>query len=362
MRSIALLPLLVCYILLVNNQGCRPHSPSQSNGQWHTFYTPRHAQGFQILTNHDTSAFRILLVEANKKDTIKDWVVANQGTHRAVCLSTTHLPMFQSIDAMDQVVGVGFAHLVKNEAAQQAIQQGSIANISQGEDISEELMLALKPDHFLIYSYGDKDYSKYQTRGIEVIPIAEYLEKTPLGRSEWVVLIGALAGKIQEGIAVFEDLEKKYMVTRQSVADFQKPTVFTGYYNAGNWYAPPGNSFVATFLQDAGSDYILKASLANENLIIPFEKMLVSMHQCAFWGKLTFAAADPTAANFVSDAPQLAQLPSFQSKKLFYCNTHATDYFGDAIMQPDVILKDLIEIFHPGTDSLHAPVYFKMVD
>jgi ABC-type Fe3+-hydroxamate transport system substrate-binding protein len=90
--------------------------------------------------------------------------------------------------------------------------------------------------------------------------------------------------------------------------------------------------------------------------------MLVSMHQCAFWGKLTFAAADPTAANFVSDAPQLAQLPSFQSKKLFYCNTQATDYFGDAIMEPDVILKDLIEIFHPGTDTLHAPVYFKMVD
>jgi iron complex transport system substrate-binding protein len=362
MRSTQFFQMLIWPILLVSNLGCQPGTSSHFKGEWQPFYLPRHAEGFHILTNHDTSAFRILLLEATNKDTLKDWVVAKEGKQRTVCLSTTHVPMFQSIHALDQLVGVGFAHLIKNPDAQEAIKQGSIVNISQGEDISEELMLSLQPDQFLIYSYGDKDYSKYQLRGIEVIPIAEYLEKTPLGRSEWVVLIAALSGKINEGITVFNELESTYMATKRSAENLQKPTVFTGYYNAGNWYAPPGNSFVATFLQDAGADYILKDSLANENLIIPFEQMFVTMHGCEFWGKLTFLPSDPTASNFVSDAPQLAQLPSYKAKKLFFCNTQATDYFGDAIMQPDLILKDLIQIFHPSVDSAHKPVYFKLVE
>jgi iron complex transport system substrate-binding protein len=266
--------------------------------------------------------------------------------------------MFQTIDALDQVVGVGFASLIKNAAVKESITQGTIRDISHGDGVSEEILVQLKPDFFLVYSYGDKDYSIYQKRNIEVIPIAEYLEKTPLGRSEWVVLVGALTGKLDQAKASFQALEQRYFQSQQQVQMLAKPTVFTGYYNSGNWYAPPGNSFVARFLKDAGAQYLFADTLANENLIIPFEKMFVAMHQCQYWGKLAFTPDNPTLENFAADAPQLSQLPSYQAKHLFYCNTQTTDYFGDAVMQPDIILKDLIHIFHPELDTAYQPVYF----
>jgi iron complex transport system substrate-binding protein len=338
---------------------CGDRTTIDSKTNWTVYYTPRHAKGFQLLINADSSQLRVLLFDAQKEDTIKDWIIPTNGPKRTVCLSTTHLPMFQSVGALNQVVGVGFAHLVKNPEATAAIKNGHIIDISHGNDVSKEIMLSLKPDQFLIYSYGDKDYSTYQQQGIEVIPIAEYLEKTPLGRSEWVVLIGALAGNVQNGITQFAELERTYFEAKNTVNNTNRPTVFTGYYNSGNWYAPPSNSFVAEFLRDAGAHYILQDSLSDQNLVIPFEKMFVAMHACEYWGKLSFAQEDPTDANFISDAPQLSLLPSYQTKKLFYCNTQGTDYFGDAVMQPHVILKDLIEIFHPGTDSMHVPRYFK---
>jgi len=341
---------------------CNSQAKPNPEGAWTLHYTPKYAGGFRVLINADSSLYRIILLNSNNKDTIKDWTTPCLSHPKTVCLSTTHLPMFEAIHALDQVVGVGFAHLVKNPLAKAAIADGRILNINNGDDISKEVMLSLQPDQFLVYSYGDKDYSSYQTLGIEVIPIAEYLEKTPLGRSEWVVLIGALSGKLNEAKTFFQNMEAEYIAIQQSIAFQKQPSVFTGYYNSGHWYAPPGNSFVAQFLQDAGARYILKDSLSDQNLVIPFEKMFVSMHSCDYWGKLSFTEDDPTANNFCSDAPQMKELPSYQTKKLFFCNTQTTDYFGDAIMQPQVILKDLIKIFHPEVDSLHVPVYFRSVE
>lgn len=333
-------------------------TPQTAANDWKIFYQPRHAKGFQIRANSDSSLYNVLLFGPSG-DTIKNWNIPTGQHRRTVCLSTTHIPFFQSIGALDQVVGVGFADLIKNPQAKAAIQSGQIVNISQGDDISKELLLGLKPDQFLIYSYGDKDYSFYSSMGIDVIPIAEYLETTPLARSEWLVVFGALAGEMHRATQVFHELESRYNALQAKTTDLTKPKVITGYYNAGHWYAPPGNSFVAQFLKDAGAHYIWKDSLAHANIIVPFESLFESMEECQFWGKLTFTAQDPTRSSFAADVPQLAQLSSYHQKKLFFCNTQQTDYFGDAVMQPDVILKDLIHLFHPECEPFHVPVYFK---
>lgn len=355
--NLRLLGLLGLSLVTLSLAQCNHALPMPQN-QWQVCYQPLHAKGFQIRTNSDSSIYNLLLF-GPKGDTIKNWTIPSHQRRRAVCLSTTHIPFFQSIGALDQVVGVGFADLIKNPQAQEAIQAGNIVNISQGEDISKELLLGLKPDQFLIYSYGDKDYSFYSKMGIDVIPIAEYLETTPLARSEWVVLIGALVGELDRSKHVFEDLTARYTALQSSIKDLPQPKVITGYYNAGHWYAPPGNSFVAQFMRDAGSHYIWKDSLSDANIIVPFESLFAAMEECHYWGKLTFTSENPTRANFAGDVPQLAELPSYRGKKLFFCNTHNTDYFGDAVMQPDVILEDLIHIFHPELEPEHKSVYFQ---
>ena len=40
------------------------------------------------------------------------------------------------------------------------------------------------------------------------------------------------------------------------------------------------------------------------------------------------------------------------------CNATFSDYFGDAVMEPHIILADLISIFHPDYVPNHTPKYF----
>jgi hypothetical protein len=51
-----------------------------------------------------------------------------------------------------------------------------------------------------------------------------------------------------------------------------------------------------------------------------------------------------------------------QAKKtnthFFYVNSKQSDYFGQANLEPDILLKDLGNIFYPGLFSNHQFVYF----
>ena len=51
-----------------------------------------------------------------------------------------------------------------------------------------------------------------------------------------------------------------------------------------------------------------------------------------------------------------------KNDKVLLCNLQQVDYFGDAVLQPHIILSDLIKAFHPGILPEHTPVYFKKLE
>ena len=45
----------------------------------------------------------------------------------------------------------------------------------------------------------------------------------------------------------------------------------------------------------------------------------------------------------------------------FYANSEAADVFGQALLEPDMVLLDLIKILHPERAQDHSPRYFHRI-
>jgi iron complex transport system substrate-binding protein len=61
--------------------------------------------------------------------------------------------------------------------------------------------------------------------------------------------------------------------------------------------------------------------------------------------------------------PRMTEIPAFKNKRIYNSNLRANDYGDDfwesGIVKPDIILKDLIKIFHPELVPEHEFYYYR---
>ncbi len=325
---------------------------------------PAYARGFELQHMSDSSTRIILFDLEHAGDTLDIITWKPKTIERIACLSTTHIAMLQKLNKLNLLKGVGFADLVLNEEAKEKIAGGEIINLTTSHDVDPEIVFSISPEIFFVYPFGSMNYERYAEKNIPCIPISEYLEVHPLGRAEWVKVFGVLLGEEQKAEATFNAITTAYnaLIQKANTSATDKPTVFTGFYDSGSWFAPPGNSFAAQFMQDAGANYIFNDSISSSNIIIPFETMLEKTYNADYWGKIVFEKEALTLDRIAEDDKRLTQLKSFKEGKIFYCNAAKTDYHGDAVMQPEVVLEDLIAIFHPDVIAQHAPHYFQLIE
>jgi iron complex transport system substrate-binding protein len=281
------------------------------------------------------------------------------------CLSTTHIAMLDQIGAIGTLKATAFAEYVRNTHAVELIEAGKIVSLSGSEEIEFELLLDLKPQLFLVYPYGQTDYTVYEESGIPCIPISEYLEEHPLGRTEWIKVFGAFTGHFEESVEAFDRIEQEYQALAQmtsSIPDDQKPSMFTGSHNNGVWFAPPSNSFIGQFIRDAGGRYLFEDYHQSSNVELQFEEMFDLAYDVDYWGKVVFEEGELTLESIRANDPRYAELAAFKKGQVIYCNASEKDYFGDAIVQPQAILADLIAILHPSLLPDYTFHYFQQVN
>lgn len=319
---------------------------------------PQFAKGFSIDVLSDSSK-RIVLFNLEKPgDTLSIVQVPAEPWQRMACQSTTHLPYFQSIHSLEAVKGVGFASLVKNEQAKALITAGAMRDLTAGDDISLEVLLSLQPDAFLVYPFGHSGYDKYEQAGIRCIPVSEYMEQHPLGRAEWLLFFGALMHQEKEAQEVFDRIATEYLRVSALASESKSlAIVFTGSSESGEWHAPSGKSLIAQFMHDAGAFYALAGDTSRGNVHLSFEQLFTKAQRCAGWGRVIFHP-HPTPLDLADGDERLLETFPFQKGTLFYCDASSTDYFEDAVLKPDVQLKDLVKLFHPALLPEHQPVYF----
>lgn len=335
-------------------------APAEKAGD-HVLLAPRYAKGFEIRQRGDV---RQVVLHTPGQSSPRVVELPGQ-TQRVACLSTTHLAMFEAIHALDVVKAAGFADLVTDSSLSAAIRKRGIRNLTASDDLDREILLSVQPDILLTYPFQATDEAWCSSKGIAVLPVGEYLEEHPLGRAEWILLAGELAGRREEAERVFQAIEQRYLATRDQVRKSLLSTpparvLFTS-YEAGTWYAPPGNSAVATLLQDAGFHYLFEDQHRGGNIELSLEELLELSAQVSWWGALVRLPQDPDAEEFTQGHSALGRMPAIAAGHAFYCNTARTEYFGKALLEPDVLLSDLAAIRLGKSPEEHSPAYFHRI-
>jgi iron complex transport system substrate-binding protein len=283
---------------------------------------------------------------------------------KVICLSATHIGFIDVLNNLDKVKGISGKHYLYNATVLEKVKNKEIIDIGAEGNFDYEKILSLKPDVIFVFGIDQKSLTyinKLQNLGINTILIGEYMENTPLGKTEWIKFFSCFFDSLESGTSYFNKISASYNNLKDSIKNIKitKPTIINGLPYNGIWYVPGGNSFMANFMKDAGADYSWVKN--NETAGTPFslEKIYENAENFDFWLNPDLA----TSLNQLKKIEPRATLFKAFNNKNVYTNTKKTtpeggnDYWETGTVHPEIILNDLIHIFHNNSnDSLF---YFK---
>ena len=285
---------------------------------------------------------------------------------RTICMTALQLSNFTVLDAHDVVKGItGTKNLFDDDINRRA-KDGRIVKIGMEGEFDTELILAANPDVIFISPSKRGGYDAIRETGIMLVPHLGYQELDPLGQAEWVKLVGMFIGKEREANEVFSGIEHRYNELKEKVKrlkgeEVQYPTVFSGEMHYGTWHAVGGKNYLAQIFKDAGATYVIDdEETSGENL--EFEKMYALAANADYWRILNSFPGEFSYEALKASEPRNELFKAFREKKVIYCNMKQTPYYEISPVMPDVLLKDLVAVFHPDlVEDDYQPTFYRLL-
>lgn len=368
--TISILTLLCLFVLT----GCVSNKKTSLEAFKQDVYTPEYATGFKIL-GADNSASTLIQISnpwQGAKNVEMSYFISRNGEQaptgftgpviragakRIVCMSSSYIAMLDAIGQTDRIVGVSGIDYVSNPYV--LAHKESIRDM--GAEMNYELLIGLKPDVVLLYGIGDAQTSvtdKMRELSIPYMYVGEYLEESPLGKAEWLIALSELTDSREKGIEVFREIPRRYQALKTLTESVeQRPTVMFNTPWNDSWVMPSTQSYMAQLVADAGADYIYKENVSNSSTPIGLETAYGLIQKADYWINVGVAS---TLDELKAVNPKFADAKTVREKTVYNNNLRLTptggnDYWESAVVRPDVVLRDLIHIFHPElvTDSLY---------
>ncbi|WP_005036907.1 ABC transporter substrate-binding protein [Holophaga foetida] len=344
--------------------------------------TVRHAQRFSIEYRKDCKVIRVntpwqgaregftyqLVPKGSRpKSEEPGAILIEIPVKRIVLLASTHLPDFVVLDRVESVVGIAGARQVCTQAFVERLRDGQVQEIADSisgmeKHLNYDRLFTLKPDLVFVTGKGNPaldHQEKLRESGFNVAICAESMENDPLGRAEWIKFMAAFLDRDAEAEAHFAKLEVRYEAQKaQARKAAHHPTVLCGMNARGAWFAPGGGSYVAAYIRDAGADYILKDDPRPGYRPIKIDAVLDRARDADFWMLHMTDSSLNSLQNLKDIDPRCTLFRAFREGKVF--NTNAclgprggNDYWENGSANPDLVLADLISIFHPELTPGH---------
>ncbi len=379
------LMIFLCFVLTIqcNNSS---QNKTQSAKEKRIFIPENinYAQGFEIKTKgkikivsvnnpwqgaRDVS-FEYVLAPKDESipEDLKQYPVVRTPVKRIICFSTTHAALIDTLGEASSIKAMSGSKYLYDKALRKKVKSGEILEIGYDQNINYELIVSLQPDLVMLYGVeGGQSplVNKLSHLGIPCIYNADYLEKSPLGKAEWIKFIAAfyekdkLAGTIFQGIATNYNQLKSVVDTIK-----QKPSVFAALPWKGTWWIPGGKSYVSKLIEDAGGHYLWCDNYKKESIPVHIETVLQKAGNADIW-------INPGGAQSLEDIisvdERLNNFNAFKTGKIFNNlkrnNKHGgNDYWESGIIKPDLILKDMIHIFHPAIFPEHKFYFYQKIN
>lgn len=333
---------LACGVALFAYIACVPR-PAAEHHHW-VPVPNAHATHFRLLT--DGGALRaVVLGHGGVGDTVSD-VVLSRPFERLAIASTTHAAFIHALGCTDRIVGCAATSGARDPDLRRAIDEGRVVEIGTADGLDRERLIALKPDVVFGYPFGGAGSGLAET-GVQVVQVSEYLEEHPLGRAEWVRFFGALLGRAHAADSLFQGISERYEALRTPEQTDSLPTVLFGSVWKGQWWVPPGNSYMARLIHDAGGRYLFDDRIGEGNLAMDMETMIALGSSADWWGMIAAVEGHADVRTFTNCDSRLNGFKAVRNDHLFLGDPDTEDLFGQALLEPDAVLSTLRALFDP---------------
>ena len=292
-----------------------------------------------------------------------DGQVLKAEAHRIICMSSTHVAMLDAVNGAQYIVGVSGIDYISNKYV--ASHKDSVGDIGFDGNINYELLVSLEPDLVLLFGVNGASTMepKLKELGIPFVYIGEYLEESPLGKAEWLVAVSELLGKRTDGEKFFSAIPERYNTLKGKItATSAKPKVMLNAPYGDSWFMPSSTSYVAQLIADAGGDYLYKKNTSNSSLPIDLEEAYLLTSQADLWLNVGIVS---TLKELKSMYPKFADIHCVENGAVYNSTKRVNaaggnDFWESGVVNPDLILRDLIKIFHPELISEDFYYYIKL--
>jgi iron complex transport system substrate-binding protein len=326
----------------------------------------KHAKGLTIITKENYSIVEVTSPWPNakkkfsyilkKKNAVipteyKNFTQIQVPIKTIVLTSTTHIPSLEMLGEEDKLIGFPNLNYISSEKVRNLIDAGKIKELGSNQSLNTEVLINLQPDIIMGYGLDNNNptLDNLERNGLKVILNGDWNEQSPLGKVEWIKLFGVLFGKEIQANEIFKSIEKTYNETLKLVEKTKvKPTVFSGSLYEDKWYLPQGESWGAKFITNANGNYLWAKTKGTGSLSLSFEKVYSIAKNADIW----FIDQYTSLEEIKNANPHYSEFKAFKTKNIYSFSkkkgkTGGVIYYELAPNRPDLVLKDLVKIFHP---------------
>jgi len=290
----------------------------------------------------------------------------NIPIERIVVTSTTHIPSLDTLGVLNHLVGFPNTAYISTKRARQLINKGKVRDLGQNQSLNTELLIELNPEVVVTFAVKgqNKGVERVKEAGVPVLYNADWVESHPLGKAEWIKFFGLLFDKTETADDIFKGIKHEYEKTKALASSLnKKPDVISGALWKDQWYLPAGESWQAQIIKDAHANYLYANTEGTGSLSLSFESVLNTAQNAEFW----IAPAQYTSYGEMLEQQQhYRKFKAFQNKTIFSFSSVKGEnggvlYYELAPNRPDLVLKDLINIFHPKVLNHYENHFFKPI-
>ncbi|NOU47148.1 MAG: ABC transporter substrate-binding protein [Bacteroidales bacterium] len=365
---------LVISLLVSILFGCTSSEKNAATDDKDSISGPSYAVGFQIFEqksvrkllihspwneNSLLSSFIIWPDSIPLPDSLKSSQVIFTPVKRLITLSSTQWAAALKLNNIGVIKGISEASYIQNTQIRDRLKANESIEVAVNGTYKPELIIQINPD-LVLYSPDPSGIPDVLSRsGSTLLAWPDYYENHPLGRAEWIKVMGLLLQKEDEANKLFDSITHSYNhLKKLTVTIVERPTIFADKEFSGQWYVPGGKSYMACLFHDSGADYIWADNPSTASFPLGIETILNRAHEANYWRIAQAATRDYGYDDLKGENEIYASFKAFQQKKIIFCNTSQTAYFERSQFEPQIVLSDLIFLMHPGLLPNYQPVYY----
>ena len=369
--------LFFCICLMACNQNKKTETNGSTPQEGTGITNVKYAKGFKVNdfgnyrlvditdpTGESDAVYKYALLHrgTDSKNIPSDYQVIETPVRNVICMTTLQISNFIKLEAVDRIVGMTSTRFLFNEQLNNQLKEGKTSKIGIEGEFDTELVMALNPDIILISPFKKGGYDAIRNLDIPLISFLGYKEVSPLGQAEWIKFTAMLLGLEEQADKQFEEIENRYNeLTKIATSVSDKPTVMSGELHSGNWYVVGGNSYLAQLFRDAGAGYFMKNDDESGGFYVDFETVYSQGANADYWRMVNSYNGTFDYEALKQSDTRYADFKAFKDKKVIYCNLREKPFYENTPVEPEVVLADLIKIFHPELLPEHTPVYYDIL-